>query len=80
MLALMLFANFVLIHGLGFAQLWLWVHLVDGSEATLASLFWMGTIPFLPGDVAKAIVAATVASAMILRKPHTSGIDANRSP
>jgi len=63
LLGLMLFANFALIHGPGL----LWLATVTGVT-DIARLLWMGTIPFIPGDVIKAIAAAALAFACTPRK------------
>jgi biotin transport system substrate-specific component len=60
MLALMLFANFVLIHGPGL----LWLGLVS-SVTDIPELLIMGTLPFIPGDVTKAVAAAAVAKGIM---------------
>jgi biotin transport system substrate-specific component len=64
MLALMLFANFVLIYVPGLLQLGLWMNFVKGTPATFSSLLMMGAIPFIAGDVIKAVLAAGIASAI----------------
>lgn len=63
LLGLMLFANFALIHGPGL----LWLAAVTGVT-DIARLLWMGTIPFIPGDVIKAISAAALAFALTPRQ------------
>jgi len=64
MLAIMLFANFVLIYVPGLLQLGLWMNFVKGTPATFSSLLMMGAIPFIAGDVIKAVLAAGIASAI----------------
>lgn len=59
--ALMLFANFVIIHGMGL----LYLGHLTGAE--LPELLWMGTVPFIVGDVVKALAAAVIASALLPR-------------
>lgn len=56
MLALMLLANFVLIHGAGLA----WLAVATGIKDP-ARLLWMGTLPFVYGDLFKALMAAGLA-------------------
>lgn len=63
LLGLMLFTNFVLIHGPGL----LWLSQVTGVT-DVAKLLWMGTIPFIPGDVLKAVGAAALAFALTPKK------------
>jgi biotin transport system substrate-specific component len=75
MLALMLFANFVLIHGLGLLQLGLWLNLVKGDATTITSLLWMGTIPFIAGDITKAVVAAGIARGITPRSAYNGEVD-----
>jgi biotin transport system substrate-specific component len=58
MLALMLFANFVIIYGFGLLHLYTWLSFVKGSSVGLRELLMVGAIPFIIGDVAKAVAAA----------------------
>ena len=58
LLGLMLLANFALIHGPGLA----WLAVVTGTHDPVR-LLWMGTVPFVYGDVFKALVAAGLACA-----------------
>lgn len=61
---LMWFASFVLIQLPGLAGLALWHHTVTGSIPSLDKLLAMGMVPFVPGDVLKILVAATIARAV----------------
>jgi biotin transport system substrate-specific component len=61
MLGLMLFASFVLIYGPGLLQLHLWLANVKGAPVSFSHLLTMGMVPFLAGDVTKAVIAAAVA-------------------
>jgi biotin transport system substrate-specific component len=61
MLALMLFANFVLIYGPGLLQLHLWLANVKGEPVAFSQLLTMGAIPFIAGDATKAAIAALLA-------------------
>ena len=60
MLGLMVFANFILIYAPGLLQLGLWLNLVKGSPTTFSSLLALGAIPFIAGDITKAVLAATI--------------------
>jgi len=60
MLGLMIFANFIIIYGLGIIQLGLYLSWVKGVKVSLPALLWMGAIPFIPGDLTKAIAAAII--------------------
>jgi len=75
MLALMLFANFVLIYVPGLLQLGLWVNLVGGEPVTLATLLGMGAVPFIAGDVTKAVVAAAIARGVTPKLAYNGEVD-----
>lgn len=75
MLGLMVFANFIIIYGLGIAQLSLYLSWVKGVEVNLFSLFWMGVIPFIPGDLTKAIAAAVIARTIAPKQSYNKKID-----
>jgi biotin transport system substrate-specific component len=76
MLGLMLFANFVLIHGPGLMQLGLYLSIVKGLELTLVKLLWLGTIPFIPGDILKAVAAAAAAKSITPKESYNGEVDA----
>ncbi len=61
MLALMLFANFILIYVPGLLQLGLWLNLVKGEPVAFTTLLSMGAIPFIVGDIIKIALAASIA-------------------
>ncbi len=67
-LGLMLFANFIIIYGLGIAQLGLYLSWVKGVKISLPVLLRMGVIPFIPGDLTKAVIAAVIARALISKQ------------
>lgn len=75
MLGLMVFANFIIIYGLGIAQLSLYLSWVKGVEVNLFSLFWIGIIPFIPGDLTKAIAAAVIARTITPKQSYNKEID-----
>jgi len=75
MLGLMLFANFVLIHIPGLIQLHFWLSLVKGEAVTLSQLLMMGTIPFIAGDVTKAIAAAAIARGITPKHAYNGEVD-----
>lgn len=78
MLGLMLFANFVLIHIPGLIQLHFWLSLVKGEAVTLSQLLMMGTIPFIAGDVTKAITAAAIARGITPKHAYNGEVDAGK--
>jgi len=75
MLALMLFANFVLIYVPGLFQLGLWLRLVNGEPVAFTTLLSMGAIPFIAGDITKAVVAAAMARGMIPKQAYNGEVD-----
>lgn len=64
MFGLMAFANFALIHIPGLIGLGLQMYLVKGSAASVGTLLWLGSIPFIPGDILKIAAAAALAKAV----------------
>lgn len=61
MLGLMLFASLILVYVPGLLQLGLWLNIVKGEPVTLSGLLMMGAVPFIAGDITKAIAAAVIA-------------------
>ncbi len=61
MLGLMLFANFALIYIPGLIWLGVWLNLVGGTPTTIAAVVTMGALPFIAGDILKAVAAAAIA-------------------
>jgi len=75
MLALMLFANFVLIYVPGLFQLGLWLRLVQGESVAFTTLLSMGAIPFIAGDITKAVMAAAMARGMTPKQAYNGEVD-----
>ncbi len=75
MLALMLFANFVLIYVPGLFQLGLWLRLVQGEPVAFTTLLGMGAIPFIAGDITKAVMAAAMARGMTPKQAYNGEVD-----
>lgn len=61
MLSLMLLANFVLIYIPGLLWLWWWLNLGQGTTVSFITLLGIGALPFVAGDVIKAMAAAGIA-------------------
>ena len=78
MLGLMLFANFILIYVPGLLQLGLWVNLVNGEPVTLATLLGIGAVPFIAGDVTKAIIAAAIARGVTPKLAYNGEVDKDK--
>ena len=78
MLALMLFANFVLIYVPGLLQLGLWLNLVKGEPVALGSLLAIGAIPFIAGDITKAVLAALIARGITPKAAYGKEVDGDK--
>ena len=78
MLGLMLLANFVLIYGPGLLQLGLWLNFVKGEPVTFATLLGMGAVPFIAGDVTKAVIAAAIARGVTPKLAYNGEADKNK--
>ena len=76
MLALMLFANFVIIHGLGLWQLNRFLTAIGHPPANFSKLLWLGTVPFILGDITKAVAAALVVKAVTPKVAYSREKDA----
>ena len=75
MLVLMLFANFILIYVPGLLWLGLWLNLVRGEPVTFAALLGMGALPFIVGDITKAVVAAAIARGVTPKSAYNGEAD-----
>ena len=78
MLGLMLFANFILVYMPGLLQLGLWLSLIKGEPATLTSLLAMGAIPFIAGDITKAVLAAAIARGVTPKLAYNGEVDKDK--
>ena len=78
MLGLMLVANFVLIYIPGLWQLNNWLTAVKGQSVSLAQLLTMGLIPFIPGDITKAVIAAAGARIVTPKKAFGGEVDKDK--
>ena len=78
MLGLMLFANFILIYIPGLLQLGLWFGLVKGEPAAVSSLLTMGALPFIAGDITKAVLAAVVARGVTPKSAYNGEADKDK--
>lgn len=78
MLGLMLFANFILIYVPGLLQLGLWLSLVKGEPVTFTTLLMMGAIPFIAGDITKAVLAAAAARGVTPKSAYNGEVDKDK--
>lgn len=74
-LALMLFANCVLIYIPGLLQLHLWLSLVKGEAIGFYQVLAMGLFPFIAGDVVKTIAAAAMARGVTPKRAYNGEAD-----
>ena len=72
MLGLMLFANFVLIYGPGL----IWLNTYVGKG--LLPLLMVGVIPFILGDIIKAVMAALITKGISPKEAYNGEIDKGR--
>jgi len=75
MLGLMLFANFILIYVPGLLWLWLWLKVVAGTSTTFIALMGMAVIPYIAGDIIKAVAAATIARGITPKSAYNGEVD-----
>ncbi len=75
MLVLMLFANFILIYVPGLLWLGLWLNLVRGEPVAFTTLLSMGALPFIVGDITKAVAAAAIARGVTPKLAYNSEVD-----
>jgi len=75
MLGLMLFANFVVIYVPGLLWLGLWLNLVKVAPAGFIALLGMGVLPFIAGDITKAVMAAAIARGVTPKRAYNGEID-----
>jgi biotin transport system substrate-specific component len=78
MLGLMLFANFILIYIPGLIWLGLWLKLVAGTSATFGMVLVMGAVPFIAGDITKAVLAAAVARGVTPKLAYNGETDKDK--
>ena len=78
MLGLMLFTNFILIYLPGLVQLHFWLSLAKGEAVGLSQLLVMGAIPFIAGDVTKAVVAAAITRGITPKQAYNGEIDKDK--
>ncbi len=78
MLGIMLFANFVLIYVPGVLWLSFWLNIWKHNAVGFAALMGMGVIPFIAGDITKAVLAAAIARAATPKTAYSREVDADK--
>lgn len=79
MLAVLFFANFILIHVPGLVFLSLWFQRIKGEILPLDKVFALGTLPFIPGDIFKIFLAAFLAKSIAPKKSFNGEVDTKKS-
>lgn len=74
MLALMLFATFVLIYIPGLIQLYLWM----GASIGIWELLMIGMIPFIVGDLVKVVTAAAITKGITPKRAYNGEVDVEK--
>ena len=75
MLGLMLFSNLILIYVPGLIWLGLWLNVLNGGAVSIVTLLGMGALPFIAGDVTKAVLAAAIARGVTPKSAYNGEID-----
>jgi biotin transport system substrate-specific component len=78
MLAVMLLANFGIIYVFGLLQLSIYLNVFKGMTADLWDVLKMGAIPFIAGDIVKAILAALMAKSVLPKEPYDADASSDR--
>ncbi len=79
MLVLMLFANFILIYVPGLIWLGQWLKIVPGTPVdSFAVLLNMGLVPFIAGDITKAVLAALTARGVTPKQAYNGEVDKDK--
>jgi biotin transport system substrate-specific component len=65
LIAVMSAANFLFIHGLGLAFLAVWISMIQGKPTGIYDLLSMGSLPFIPGDIIKILLASLFSCAIL---------------
>jgi len=78
MFGLMLFASLVLIYVPGLIWLGLWLKVIAGTPTTIPVLLTMGVVPFIAGDITKAVVAAIAARGITPKSSYGKETDADK--
>ena len=78
MLGLMMFANFVLIYVPGLIWLKMWLGTVSGMSVDFVALLGLGALPFVAGDIIKAVAAAGIARGVTTKRAYGNEADAHK--
>ena len=74
MLVLMLFANFILIWVPGLIWRVAWLNMVAGTPVTFIGSL-VGSVTYIPGDIIKAVAAATIARGVTPKSAYNGEVD-----
>lgn len=73
LLAMILFAQLVIVYIPGLIQLGLWLAFVQGEAVSLTGLLWMGFTPFIIGDIAKSVIGTLLIKGIIPMEDYSRG-------
>uniref|UniRef100_A0A7J3M1P6 Biotin transporter BioY n=1 Tax=Archaeoglobus fulgidus TaxID=2234 RepID=A0A7J3M1P6_ARCFL len=73
----MLFANFAIIHGLGCLWLYSWL-IATGQGVTILDVLIMGSLPFVPGDLAKILAVSATGRLITPKIAYNGEVDAGK--
>lgn len=74
-IALLIFANFVLIHLPGWIWLWGWYKIFQNTSLPLFKVWELAFFPFVPGDLLKVFLVATIIKGVIPKKAYNGEVD-----
>ncbi|MEM1956992.1 MAG: biotin transporter BioY [Archaeoglobaceae archaeon] len=74
---LLLFANFAIIHGLGCLWLYSWLT-ATGQGVTILDVLIMGSLPFVPGDLAKILAVSATGRLITPKIAYNGEVDAGK--
>jgi len=74
MLGLMLFASLVIVYVPGLIWLKIWLGFT-GTSVNFAALLGMGAVPFIAGDITKAVMAAAIARGVTPKLAYNGEVD-----
>lgn len=77
-LGLMLFASLIIVYVPGLLQLGVWLNVVKGEPVAIGGLLTMGALPFIAGDITKAVVAALIARGVTPRNAFGRELDSDK--
>ncbi|RLG90261.1 MAG: hypothetical protein DRO36_06410 [Candidatus Hecatellales archaeon] len=75
---LVMLLGVLIIYGFGLVHLNLFFSCVLGKPLTILETFLYGAIPFIPGDIMKAVVAALIVGVLCPKQPYNGEVDVGK--